>query len=193
MVSLDLKCQVNIVASKIQAISKSKPPCFFLIWYSLIELIFKSKTSVFNPKLCISLKYFMCTSITGNSNADFLTRSTRLWGVYAAPAMSCKVARRSKKIALRLPTEQWGFLKTDRVSSDQDFKIAYLSTVFQTFNVFILLSWPRTLQAHWASICIHKQCSINGSLYVWFQMLAIQKNNKVDRSLITLVVLYLFT
>ena len=32
------------------------------------------------------------------------------------------------------------FLKTDRVSSDQDFKIAFLSTVFQTFNVFILLS-----------------------------------------------------
>ena len=187
MVTLDLKCQVNIVASKIPAISKSKPPCFFLICYSLIVLIFNSKTSVFNPKLCISLKYFMCTSITGNCNADFLTRSIRLWGVYAAPAMSCKVARRSKKIALRLPTEQWGFV------SDQDFKIAYLSTVFQTFNVFILLSWPRTLQAHWASICIHKQCSINGSLYVWFQMLAIQKNNKVDRSLITLVVLYLFT
>lgn len=93
MVTLDLKCQVNIVASKIPVISKSKPPCFFLIWYSLIVLIFNSKTSVFNPKLCISLKYFMCTSITGNCNADFLTRSIRLWGVYAAPAMSCKVAK----------------------------------------------------------------------------------------------------
>lgn len=114
MVTLDLKCQVNIVASKIPAISKSKPPCFFLICYSLIVLIFNSKTSVFNPKLCISLKYFMCTSITGNCNADFLTRSIRLWGVYAAPAMSCKVARRSKKIALRLPTEQWGFVSEDR-------------------------------------------------------------------------------
>lgn len=187
MVTLDLKCQVNIVASKIPAISKSKPPCFFLIWYSLIVLISILKP-MFLTQNCAFLLNILCVLllpviVTQTS----LPVSIRLWGVYAAPAMSCKVARRSKKIALRLPTEQWGFV------SDQDFKIAYLSTVFQTFNVFILLSWPRTLQAHWASICIHKQCSINGSLYVWFQMLAIQKNNKVDRSLITLVVLYLFT
>ena len=59
MVTLDLKCQVNIVASKIPAISKSKPPCFFLIWYSLIVLISILKP-MFLTQNCAFLLNILC-------------------------------------------------------------------------------------------------------------------------------------
>ena len=141
MVTLDLKCQVNIVASKIPAISKSKPPCFFLIWYSLIVLISILKP-MFLTQNCAFLLNILCVLLL-----PVIVTQTSLPVLQHCEAsmlrLPCHVksleSQRKLLCGYQLNNEGL-FLKTDRVSSDQDFKIAYLSTVFQTFNVFILLS-----------------------------------------------------